>query len=98
MNFLAKAVLISALFFQGLTIKSLKHHYALVPLAVIMAAGMIFVGAFCVRLAVYSPETNWSRKDTHENIEYYADKRHIFFDPHNKDYSAYSKERPDYTK
>ena len=78
-----------------MTVKSLKHHYALVPLAVIMAAGMVFVGAFCVRLAVYSPETNWNRKDTHENIQYYADKRHIFFDPQQKDYSAFAKERPD---
>merc|ERR1712110_832387 len=83
---------------QGLTVKSLKHHYALIPLAVIMGAGMIFVGAFCVRLAVYSPETNWSRRDTDEIVNYYANKRHIFYDPMNKDYDEHARMRPDYSK
>ena len=46
---------------QGMTGKSLKHHYALIPLFVIMAIGMAFVAAFCGRLAIYSPDTNWTR-------------------------------------
>ena len=44
-----------------MTGKSLKHHYALIPLFVIMAIGMAFVAAFCGRLAIYSPDTNWTR-------------------------------------
>ena len=44
-----------------MTGKSLKHHYALIPLFVIMAVGMAFVTAFIGRLAIYSPDTNWTR-------------------------------------
>ena len=84
--------------FQGLTIKSLKHHYALVPLAAIMSAGMAFVAWFCMRLAVYSPETNWARRDTDECVNYYATRQHVFYDPLKKDYENYQKQKPDYTK
>ena len=34
---------------QGLTISSLRHHTALMPLFVIMSCGMVFVTAFVTR-------------------------------------------------
>jgi len=73
---------------QGLTIKSLKHHYALVPLFVIMGAGMIFVGAFIVRLAVYSPDANWRKREMGDVLNDYENKRFTFFNPRNIDYEA----------
>jgi len=66
---------------QGMTVKSLKHHYALIPLAVIMGLGMTFVVAFIFRLAIYSPDANWSRKTFDECSDYYKDRRMIFFNP-----------------
>merc|ERR1712073_214145 len=44
---------INNIWIQGMTGKSLKHHYALIPLFVIMAVGMAFVTAFIGRLAIY---------------------------------------------
>ena len=61
-----------------------------------MSAGMLFVGAFCTRLACYSPENNWGRKDADDIVNYYTFKRHVFFDPVQKDFEAYAKLRPDY--
>jgi len=81
---------------QGMTIKSLKHHTALIPLGVIMGIGMIFVVAFCIRLAVYSPDANWSRKTFDECSDYYKDKRMIYFNPRGIDFEKAGKERPNY--
>ena len=56
----------------------------------------IVVGGHIVEPGPAHPATaQRPRKDTHENVQYYADKRHIFFDPQQKDYSAFAKERPD---
>jgi hypothetical protein len=35
--------------FQGLTLKSIKHHTALQPLFAVIGLGMVFVGAYIVR-------------------------------------------------
>jgi len=70
---------------QGLTAKSLKHHYALVPLFVIMGMGMVFVGSFIVRLAVYSPDANWRKAPFDEVTNYYENKRFPFFNPNGVD-------------
>merc|ERR1711937_213969 len=87
---------INNIWIQGMTGKSLKHHYALIPLFVIMAIGMAFVAAFCGRLAIYSPDTNWTRDDYDNVAGYYAGKKHIFFNPYNIDFEKWAKERPDY--
>merc|ERR1712108_34211 len=87
---------INNIWIQGMTGKSLKHHYALIPLFVIMAIGMAFVAAFCGRLAIYSPDTNWTRNDYDNVAGYYGGKRHIFFNPYNIDFEKYARERPNY--
>merc|ERR1712142_9428 len=71
---------------QGMTAKSLKSHYALIPLGVIMGIGMLFVAVFCVRLAVYSPDANWARKSFDEVSDYYKDSRMIYFNPRGIDF------------
>merc|ERR1712226_458008 len=87
---------INNIWIQGMTAKSMKHHYALIPLFVIMAIGMAFVAAFCARLAIYSPDTNWSRDDYDNVAGYYGGKRHIFFNPYNIDFEKFARERPNY--
>merc|ERR1712038_247792 len=87
---------INNIWIQGMTGKSLKHHYALIPLFVIMAVGMAFVTAFIGRLAIYSPDTNWTRDDYDNVAGYYAGKKHIFFNPYNIDFEKWAKERPNY--
>jgi len=73
---------------QGLTVKSLKTHYSLIPLFVIMGAGMAFVGAFIIRLAVYSPDSNWRKAGFDEVTNYYENKRFVFFNPRGVDVEA----------
>merc|ERR1711953_394837 len=76
---------------QGLSMKSLKHHVALQPLFLIMGLGMAFVGAFIVRLAVFSPDVNYSKRDMGEIADYYKNKRFKFFNSGGVDYSTVSK-------
>merc|ERR1712105_559614 len=45
----------------GMTMKSLKHHTALQPLALIMTGGIIFVAAYCARLASKTTDINWTK-------------------------------------
>ena len=45
------------------TVSSLKHHIALQPLFVIMAAGMTFVGAYIIRLATKTTDVSWTKKE-----------------------------------
>ena len=57
---------------QGLTLKSLKHHTALQPLFIIMGVGIVFVAAYCGRLASKTTDVNWSKnKDLGDHMEYY---------------------------
>ena len=57
---------------QGLSIKSLKHHVALQPLAVIMGVGIAFVAAYIGRLASKTTDVNWTKaKDLGDHMGYY---------------------------
>ena len=79
---------------QGLTIKSLKHHVALQPLFVIMGAGIVFVAAYCGRLASKTTDVNWTKaKDMGDHMGYYNNKQFKWFNPANVDYSNLSDKR-----
>jgi hypothetical protein len=81
---------------QGLTMKSIKHHKALQPLFVIMGAGMVFVAAYCVRLASKTTDVNWSKqKDPAAPLNYYENRQFKMLNPLGVDYTQdFTKDRP----
>lgn len=82
---------------QGLTAKSLRHHKALQPLFVIIAGGMIFVGAYCFRLAAYTTDVNWTKNKKQTALyDFYDGKQFKFMNPTGVDYSKFGQERPKY--
>jgi len=79
---------------QGLTLKSLRHHTALQPLAIIMVGGIIFVGAYIGRLASKTTDINWTKaKDLGDHMDYYSNKQFKWFNPIGADYSTLSDKR-----
>ncbi len=48
---------------QGMTLSSLKHHSALIPLFVIMGAGMAMVVAFSVRSITKTYDVSWKKEE-----------------------------------
>ena len=64
---------------QGLTIKDLKHHYALVPLAVTMAGGLTMVVAYVIRLAFFNTDVSWTK--TPEPYNEFRNKQFKFLNP-----------------
>merc|ERR1711974_169040 len=73
---------------QGLSVKSLKHHVALQPLFIIMTAGIIFVGAYCGRLAFNGHDVNFSKKkDPVEPMSTLENKQFKMFNVSGFDYS-----------
>jgi len=66
---------------QGLTIKSLRSHYALIPLFISVGAGAVFATFYLGRLALKNPDATWDRKNNpypwtrikpDQNIKFYA--------------------------
>merc|ERR1712113_1382333 len=49
---------------QGMDLKSIKHHTALIPLFTIMGLGMTWVTYYCFRLASSTTDVNWSKART----------------------------------
>jgi len=78
----------------GMTPKSLKHHIALQPLAVIMGGGILFVALYCGRLASKTTDINWTKaKDLGDHMNYYNNKQFKWFNPNGVDYSNISDKR-----
>ncbi|XP_071942130.1 cytochrome c oxidase subunit NDUFA4-like [Antedon mediterranea] len=50
-------------FMQGLSLKSLRHHYSLVPLFISVGAGAVLAAFYVARLAIKSPDASWDRKN-----------------------------------
>merc|ERR1719228_2208285 len=76
---------------QGLSVKSLKRHVALQPLFIIMTAGIIFVGAYCGRLAFKGHDVNFSKvKDPVGPMSTLENKQFKMFNPSGFDYSTAS--------
>eukprot|EP00088_Acartia_fossae_P062113 TRINITY_DN747_c0_g1_i1.p2 TRINITY_DN747_c0_g1~~TRINITY_DN747_c0_g1_i1.p2 ORF type:complete len:114 (-),score=42.09 TRINITY_DN747_c0_g1_i1:219-560(-) len=81
----------------GLTWKSLKHHKALQPLFLIVGGGMVFVAAYCFRLAAFTTDVNWVKnKKVEDTYGYYEAKQFKFLNPAGVDYSKYAEARPKY--
>ena len=77
-----------------MTFGSLKKNVALQPLAVIMAAGMTIVAAFCIRSLTDHPDVSWRKEQTPQDA-----KREVCFkvyNPSKTDYEAYGKLIPQY--
>eukprot|EP00088_Acartia_fossae_P064224 TRINITY_DN789_c0_g1_i2.p1 TRINITY_DN789_c0_g1~~TRINITY_DN789_c0_g1_i2.p1 ORF type:complete len:111 (-),score=38.77 TRINITY_DN789_c0_g1_i2:588-920(-) len=75
---------------QGMTAKSLRHHKALQPLFVIIGAGMVFVGAYCFRLAAFTTDVNWTKNKEQAHLyDYYTSRRFKFLNPTGTDYSKF---------
>jgi len=81
---------------QGSTLASLKHHYALTPLFVIMGAGVTMVVAMIIRSARKQTDVNWVKsKDVDYAVNHYKEKQYKFFNPSGADLSKPSP-IPDY--
>merc|ERR1712059_163921 len=79
---------------QGISIKSLKHHVALQPLFIIIGAGMIFVGAYVTRLAVFGLDVNIKKaKDPAVPLNEWNNHQFKVFNPLGADYSTMSDKR-----
>jgi len=77
---------------QGLSLSSLRHHVALQPLFFIMAAGVTFVTAACLRVAVKGHDVNWSKaKDPVAPMTALENKQYKMFNVQNFDFSNASK-------
>ncbi|KFM77454.1 NADH dehydrogenase [ubiquinone] 1 alpha subcomplex subunit 4, partial [Stegodyphus mimosarum] len=82
---------------KGLTLASLKKHYSLIPLFVIVGGGMVLSVAYLARLAFKNPEVSWRRKTNPEPWQEYADKRYKLYQVNkDTDYSKYKEQRPEF--
>ena len=70
---------------QGLTMKSLKHHKAIQPLFLIMGALGCVTAFALVRLAIWSPDVNWSKSK--DPLNHYTNQRFKIFNPRGIDYT-----------
>lgn len=67
---------------QGMTLKSLRHHYALTPLFIIMGAGISMVTAMCIRAATKTSDVNWRKvKEEDYSVNHYRNKQYKFLNP-----------------
>ncbi|XP_015927087.1 cytochrome c oxidase subunit NDUFA4 [Parasteatoda tepidariorum] len=82
---------------KGLTWSSLKKHYSLIPLFVILGGGCALSAAYLARLAFKNPEVSWRRSANPEPYQEYAEKRykllHIKEEP---DYKKIKEQRPEF--
>ncbi|KAJ8979936.1 hypothetical protein NQ317_003678 [Molorchus minor] len=79
---------------QGLTIKSLKKHKALIPLYVCVGFGMVGAVFYTGRLALRNPDVQWNRSGEISNEEFRT-KQYKFYSP-NVDYSKLESPAPKY--
>ncbi|XP_023944399.1 cytochrome c oxidase subunit NDUFA4 [Bicyclus anynana] len=71
---------------EGLTIKSLKKHKALIPLYVCVGLGCGMAVLYTLRLATRNPDVSWNKRTNPEPWQEYKDKQYKFYSP-NIDYS-----------
>ncbi|XP_043465481.1 cytochrome c oxidase subunit NDUFA4 [Leptopilina heterotoma] len=68
-------------YMQGLSLKSIKKHPALIPLYVVFAAGCLTSGAYLIRLAVKNPDVSWNLITNPEPWNEYKDKNYKILNP-----------------
>ncbi len=81
-------------YFQGSTLKDLKHHMALQPLFLIMGAGMAMVALYIGRLALKTTDVQWTKNP--EGFNAYKGKQFKFLNPLGVPYAETGKHIPDY--
>eukprot|EP00093_Oithona_nana_P002990 02990.XXX_101774_101356_1 [CDS] Oithona nana genome sequencing. len=79
---------------QGMDLKSVKHHTALIPLFAIMGLGMTWVAYYCFRLASSTTDVNW--KKVHTPQEYYRNKQFKFYNSSGIDFEKEGCKAPIY--
>jgi len=81
---------------KGLTVASLKKHYALIPLFVILGGGMLLSAAYLARIAIKSPEVSWKKKANPEPWQDYDGKRYKLLQIKDIDYNEAKRNRPEF--
>ncbi|XP_054281123.1 cytochrome c oxidase subunit NDUFA4 [Macrosteles quadrilineatus] len=79
----------------GLTLKSLKHHVALIPLFACVGLGAVGSIGYLLRLALRNPEVSWAKTSKPEPWEDYRTSQYKFYSP-NIDYSKLESPAPKY--
>ncbi|CAL8073956.1 unnamed protein product [Orchesella dallaii] len=83
---------------SGLTISSIKKYPAIIPLYVMLAAGVVLAASAVTRTLLKNPEVSFNRKGNPEPWNDYKDKQYKFFGV-GRDYSqGVHTEAPDYKK
>ncbi len=77
-----------------MSLKSLKHHSSLIPLFVIMGAGMAFVAAFCLRSVTKASDISWKKEEAPYNAYQY--KQYKFLNPSGIDFKKEGEKIPKY--
>ena len=67
LQFCIESLTLSLASLQGLSMASMKRHFGLAPLAVIMSAGMAFVTAYIIRLSTKTTDIQ-ARTNTRPSI------------------------------
>jgi len=82
---------------QGLTMNSLRHHKALIPLFVAVGGGVVFAAFYVARLATQNPDAAWQRGRNPypwQNIK--PNQQIKFYAAGNIDYKNLKKNSPDF--
>ncbi len=77
-----------------MSLSSLKHHTALIPLFVIMGAGIAWVGFFSLRSLTKMSDISWKHEEAPYNA--YKDRQTKFLNPGGIDYAKEGKNVPSY--
>ncbi|KAG5898589.1 hypothetical protein JTB14_016600 [Gonioctena quinquepunctata] len=80
---------------QGMSMKSLGKHKALIPLYFCTALGCLGAGFYTLRLATRNPDVQWSRASGQISNEEFREKQYKFYSP-NVDYSKLESPAPKY--
>lgn len=74
---------------QGLSLSSLRHHYCLQPLFIIMGAGITMVTLMCVRMVTKASDINWAKsKEEDYAVNHYKDKQYKLLNPMHREIKA----------
>mmetsp|Transcript_16491 Transcript_16491/g.27258 ORF Transcript_16491/g.27258 Transcript_16491/m.27258 type:complete len:117 (-) Transcript_16491:108-458(-) len=82
----------------GMTIKDLKHHYALTPLFAIMAFGGVLVFANIWRAFFHVPDINFYKVDAADLHDKWKHRKVKMVDTQSKDFKELGEQVPDWRK
>lgn len=73
--------------------QTFKRHPSLIPLVVIVGAGMALSGVYLLRLATRSPDVSWDKRGNPEPWQHYQQKQYKFLSS-GRDYENHVDPRP----